>query len=65
MIGNSFIFLWSEGCKAENCMGVIVTNCLSGKVVKVERYNGKGDDGQYCYWGWSLGHSILLLSSGW
>ena len=26
MIGNVFKLLWSRGCKAENCVGVIVAN---------------------------------------
>ena len=33
-----FKFLWSEGCKAENGVGVIVANWLTGKVVGVERF---------------------------
>ena len=42
MIGNGFKFIWSGGCKAENDVGVIVTNWLIGKVVGVERYNDRG-----------------------
>ena len=41
MIGNSFKFLWSEGCQAENDVGVIVANWLTGKVVGVERFNDR------------------------
>ena len=41
MIGNSFKFLWSEGCKTENGMGVIVANWLIKKVLGVERYNDR------------------------
>ena len=41
MIGNGFKFLWNGGCKAENCMGVIVANWLIGKVVGVERFNDR------------------------
>ena len=41
MIGNGFKFLSSEGCKAENGVGVIVTNCLIGKVVRAERFNDR------------------------
>ena len=32
MIGNSLKFLWSRGCKAENSVGLIVTDWLIGKV---------------------------------
>ena len=31
--GNGFKFLWSEVCKAENSVGVIIANWLIGKVV--------------------------------
>ena len=62
MIENGFKFLWSGGCKAENGVGVIVANWLIGKVVGVERFSEKC---RYCYWGCSLGGSILLLSAGW
>ena len=62
MIGNGFKFLWSPGCKAENGVGVIVINWLIGKVVGAERVN---DEGEYCYWGCSLGGSIFLLATGW
>ena len=41
MIGNGLKFLWSEGCKAENSVGVIVANWLIGKVVAVERFNAR------------------------
>ena len=41
MIGNGFKFLWSGGCKAKNCVGVIVANWLIGKVVVVERFNDR------------------------
>ena len=41
MIGNGFKFLWSGCCKAENSVGVIVTNWLIGKVVGVESYNDR------------------------
>ena len=41
MIGNSFKFLWSSGCKAENGMGAVVANWLIGKVVEVERFNNR------------------------
>ena len=41
MIGNGFKFLWSEGCKAENGVDVIVANWLIGKVVGVERFNDR------------------------
>ena len=41
MIGNGFKFLWSEGCKAENGVGVIVANRLIRKIVGVERYNDR------------------------
>ena len=64
MIGNGFTFLWSGGCKAENSAGVIVVDWLIGKVVGVERFHDN-DEGQYCYWGCSLGGSILLLFTGW
>ena len=50
------------GCKAEKILGVIVANWLIGKVVGVERFSEKC---RYCYWGCSLGGSILLLSAGW
>ena len=36
LIGNGFEFLWSEDCKAENSMGVIITNWSTGEVVGVE-----------------------------
>ena len=62
--GNGFKFLWNGGCKAENGVGVIVANWLIGKVAGVERFNDS-DEGQYFYWGCSLGGSILLLSTGW
>ena len=39
MNGNGFKFLCSGICKAENGVGVIVANCLIGKVVGVERCN--------------------------
>ena len=45
-------------------MCVIVVNWLIGKAVGVERFN-ESDEGQYCYWGCSLGGSILLMSIGW
>ena len=38
MIGNSFKFLWSSGCKG---MGAVVANWLIGKVVEVERFNNR------------------------
>ena len=41
MIGNGFKFLWSGGCKAENGVGVTVSNWLIGKVVGVERFNDR------------------------
>ena len=41
MIGNGFKFVWSEGCKAENGVGVIVANWLIGKVVGAERFNDR------------------------
>ena len=41
MNGNGLKFLWSEGCKAENSVGVIVANWLIGKVVAVERFNAR------------------------
>ena len=41
MMGNGFKFLWSEVCKAENSVGVIVANWLIGKVVGVERFNDR------------------------
>ena len=41
MIGNGFKFLSSGGCKAENGVGVIVANCLIGKVVQAERFNDR------------------------
>ena len=41
MIANGFKFLWSGGCKAENDVGVIAANWLTGKVVAVERFNDR------------------------
>ena len=41
MIGYSVKVLWSEGCKAENGVGVIAADCLLGKVVGVEKFNGR------------------------
>ena len=41
IIGNGFKFLWSEGCKAENGVDVIVANRLIRKIVGVERYNDR------------------------
>ena len=41
MIGNGFKFLWSGGCKAKHSVGVIIANWLTGKVVRVERYNDR------------------------
>ena len=41
MIGNDFKFLWSGGCKADNGVGVLVTEWLIGKVVGVERFNDR------------------------
>ena len=41
MIGYSFKVLWSEGCKAENGVGVIAADCLLGKVVGVEKFNDR------------------------
>ena len=41
MIGNGFKFIWSVRCKAENGVGVVVTNWLIGKVVGVERFNAR------------------------
>ena len=35
MIGNGFKFLWSGDCKAENGVGVIVTNWLIKKFVEL------------------------------
>ena len=46
IIENGFKFLWSGGCKAENGVGVIVANCLIGRVVGVQKFN---DEGQHCY----------------
>ena len=60
IIGNGFKFLWSGGCKAENGVGVIVTNWLIGNFVGVD-----DDEGQYYYWGCRWGFSILLLPTGW
>ena len=34
-------FHWRAGCKAENVVGVIVSNWLIGKVVGVERFNDR------------------------
>ena len=42
MIGNDFKFLWSGGSKAENGIGVIVSNWLIGNVVGVKRFNDRG-----------------------
>ena len=39
------LFFWSGVCKAENGVGVRVTNWLMGKVVGVERCN-ESDEGQ-------------------
>ena len=36
IIRNGFKFLWSGGCKAKNCVGVIIASWLIGKIVGVE-----------------------------
>ena len=41
MVGNGSKFLWSGGCKAENCVSAVVANWLIGKVVGVERFNDR------------------------
>ena len=41
MIGYSFIFLSSGGCKTENGVSVIVANWLIGKGVGGDRYNDR------------------------
>ena len=41
MIGNSFKFLWSGSCRAENGVGVTVGNWLIGKVLGIERFNDR------------------------
>ena len=41
IIGSTFKFLWSGGCKAENDVGVIYANWFIGKVVGVERFNDR------------------------
>ena len=41
MTGNDFKFLWSGSCKAENSVGVIVSNRLIGKILGVESFNDR------------------------
>ena len=71
IIGNGFKFHWSVGCKAENCVGVIVANWLIGKLVGVERFHVRlikvnlifgdvvwgGGGGVSCYCPWA-GRSV-------
>ena len=65
MIGNGLKFLWSGGYKVENGVGVIVANWLIGKVVRVERFNDRVMKVNIVIGGYSLGVSILLLSTDW